>query len=102
MLGSSPCQDRKSTRLNSSHSQISYAVFCLKKKNAEDRFHCPCHGSQYEKRTAVVLRIPAPKPLQLFHIAENAEGQILVDTNPLRLIDRTADWDPQVIEITDT
>src|SRR2546430_7840947 len=28
--------DRKSTRLNSSHSQISYAVFCLKKKT-----HCP-------------------------------------------------------------
>src|SRR2546430_4541123 len=30
-------QDRKSTRLNSSHSQISYAVFCLKKK----RNHSP-------------------------------------------------------------
>src|SRR5688572_32233692 len=28
----SQSQDRKSTRLNSSHSQISYAVFCLKKK----------------------------------------------------------------------
>src|SRR2546430_12751479 len=28
----SKTQDRKSTRLNSSHSQISYAVFCLKKK----------------------------------------------------------------------
>src|SRR2546430_12756225 len=28
----SPRKDRKSTRLNSSHSQISYAVFCLKKK----------------------------------------------------------------------
>src|SRR2546430_10354153 len=27
-------QDRKSTRLNSSHSQISYAVFCLKKKKS--------------------------------------------------------------------
>src|SRR2546430_11083569 len=27
-----PIRDRKSTRLNSSHSQISYAVFCLKKK----------------------------------------------------------------------
>src|SRR5256886_15241443 len=27
-----PMRDRKSTRLNSSHSQISYAVFCLKKK----------------------------------------------------------------------
>src|SRR5689334_24468339 len=28
-----PVEDRKSTRLNSSHSSISYAVFCLKKKN---------------------------------------------------------------------
>src|SRR2546427_6005415 len=28
-------RDRKSTRLNSSHSQISYAVFCLKKKKKE-------------------------------------------------------------------
>src|SRR2546430_5353082 len=28
--------DRKSTRLNSSHSQISYAVFCLKKKKQPD------------------------------------------------------------------
>src|SRR2546430_3837361 len=33
------CRDRKSTRLNSSHSQISYAVFCLKKKKMiEKRF----------------------------------------------------------------
>src|SRR2546427_1885202 len=31
VVGSAP-RDRKSTRLNSSHSQISYAVFCLKKK----------------------------------------------------------------------
>src|SRR2546427_1334009 len=29
--------DRKSTRLNSSHSQISYAVFCLKKKKSSER-----------------------------------------------------------------
>src|SRR2546428_8245152 len=29
-------EDRKSTRLNSSHDQISYAVFCLKKKEAYD------------------------------------------------------------------
>src|SRR2546430_5941354 len=28
-------EDRKSTRLNSSHSQISYAVFCLKKKKTD-------------------------------------------------------------------
>src|SRR5437773_9345820 len=38
LIGLSPrtrvCVDRKSTRLNSSHITISYAVFCLKKKNA--------------------------------------------------------------------
>src|SRR3712207_7761786 len=31
-------QDRKSTRLNSSHANISYAVFCLKKKRTEEEF----------------------------------------------------------------
>src|SRR2546430_8564139 len=31
--------DRKSTRLNSSHSQISYAVFCLKKKKTSHQHH---------------------------------------------------------------
>src|SRR2546430_2196693 len=35
----SPRQDRKSTRLNSSHSQISYAVFCLKKKKTITKPH---------------------------------------------------------------
>src|SRR2546430_4095418 len=35
-------QDRKSTRLNSSHSQISYAVFCLKKKKT--RLIAVCHS----------------------------------------------------------
>src|SRR5689334_24649821 len=40
--GARPAQDRKSTRLNSSHSSISYAVFCLKKKNQIPQQHC-CH-----------------------------------------------------------
>src|SRR3712207_8565396 len=31
-----PVEDRKSTRLNSSHANISYAVFCLKKKKTHD------------------------------------------------------------------
>src|SRR5690349_23119517 len=37
--------DRKSTRLNSSHVEISYAVFCLKKKKkqAKQRPHSPSH-----------------------------------------------------------
>src|SRR2546429_4362511 len=33
------CQDRKSTRLNSSHGYISYAVFCLKKKKHRHHPH---------------------------------------------------------------
>src|SRR5688572_31486267 len=36
-------RDRKRTRLNSSHSQISYAVFCLKKKNKNTRYHRKRH-----------------------------------------------------------
>src|SRR2546430_4308403 len=36
-------QDRKSTRLNSSHSQISYAVFCLKKKKLQPSSTSPHH-----------------------------------------------------------
>src|SRR6201989_3695706 len=36
-------RDRKSTRLNSSHVEISYAVFCLKKKNNTSRLHA-CTG----------------------------------------------------------
>src|SRR3712207_8323658 len=38
-LGQNP--DRKSTRLNSSHANISYAVFCLKKKNTDTCHHIP-------------------------------------------------------------
>src|SRR3712207_7458026 len=33
------CGDRKSTRLNSSHANISYAVFCLKKKKKQNILH---------------------------------------------------------------
>src|SRR3712207_7258445 len=33
--------DRKSTRLNSSHANISYAVFCLKKKKQTSTYHHP-------------------------------------------------------------
>src|SRR2546430_12219697 len=43
--------DRKSTRLNSSHSQISYAVFCLKKK-------IPCSFTQREIPDKVSINSP--------------------------------------------
>src|SRR3712207_8177987 len=39
-------QDRKSTRLNSSHANISYAVFCLKKKNSTEHTSKP-HSRSY-------------------------------------------------------
>src|SRR2546429_6728936 len=38
-------RDRKSTRLNSSHGYISYAVFCLKKKNVLDAPHVPVNAT---------------------------------------------------------
>src|SRR2546430_12425717 len=41
-------QDRKSTRLNSSHSQISYAVFCLKKKH---RYQIIVHDARLSRNT---------------------------------------------------
>jgi len=67
---------------------------------AENRFHCPCHGSLYDKKTAVVEGGPAPKPLQLFHL-NDVNGTLVVDTNPLNVIDRQKnEWDPSVIEIT--
>src|SRR2546430_5551188 len=57
--------DRKSTRLNSSHSQISYAVFCLKKKNkSHDPFttvadvpRLPCLSSRLFRMLPDVFRI---------------------------------------------
>src|SRR2546430_12615139 len=61
---SSCARDRKSTRLNSSHSQISYAVFCLKKKKKtnvmiffllyQQRF---CSNRDMYSRYMVILRI---------------------------------------------
>src|SRR5258708_10262936 len=38
-----PSRDRKSTRLNSSHQIISYAVFCLKKKNKSSTYITSTH-----------------------------------------------------------
>src|SRR2546430_3691909 len=53
--------DRKSTRLNSSHSQISYAVFCLKKKTQNNRIlpiHHPVHPTLHPALRPTLL-LPA-------------------------------------------
>src|SRR2546427_1879068 len=52
--------DRKSTRLNSSHSQISYAVFCLKKKKGKDAKH-----ARRKRRNPVALPQVTPHPTDL-------------------------------------
>jgi cytochrome b6-f complex iron-sulfur subunit len=68
----------------------------------EDRFHCPCHQSTYDKRTALNTGGPAPRGLDLFHIREEA-GRLVVNTNPLELIVRRDNlWHPEHIEVTDT
>src|SRR2546430_5776855 len=57
-------RDRKSTRLNSSHSQISYAVFCLKKKKRTPTFaflsripSCRCLLLSCDRGT-IILHLP--------------------------------------------
>src|SRR2546430_6184306 len=45
-------RDRKSTRLNSSHSQISYAVFCLKKKKKQATTVGRLHGTLLIRATS--------------------------------------------------
>src|SRR3712207_8428455 len=44
-------QDRKSTRLNSSHANISYAVFCLKKKTPHESRHRASRTQQHQPTT---------------------------------------------------
>src|SRR2546430_9018120 len=46
-------RDRKSTRLNSSHSQISYAVFCLKKKNKIKNASCLYVSHHHQSATSI-------------------------------------------------
>src|SRR5438128_8889433 len=49
--------DRKSTRLNSSHGSISYAVFCLKKKNKKNKEHDTSERQTNLLHVRVVLRL---------------------------------------------
>src|SRR2546430_4400114 len=53
-------QDRKSTRLNSSHSQISYAVFCLKKKIQCTICYERSHSIVYLCLRSILLKLEQP------------------------------------------
>src|SRR2546430_5190461 len=54
-------RDRKSTRLNSSHSQISYAVFCLKKKKT-CKHHCSTGTSTQRRLTCRLGALSCNEP----------------------------------------
>src|SRR6202030_4120601 len=68
--------DRKSTRLNSSHSSISYAVFCLKKNNAlsvqtePSRASILLHGQPYPSCSSILLdgKPPQVPPNTFTHV----------------------------------
>ncbi len=67
----------------------------------ESQFHCPCHGSLYDKLTALKTGGPAPRGLDLFHITET-NGVLIVDTNPLTVMKRSNNlWDPAQVEVAD-
>ena len=67
----------------------------------EDRFHCVCHQSTYDKHTALKTNGPAPRGLDLFHIAE-VNGSLIVNTNPLDVMRRDDNmWHPEQVEVLD-
>ena len=68
---------------------------------SEDRFHCVCHQSIYDKRTALKKGGPAPRGLDLFHV-EELNGALVVNTNPLTVMRRDDNrWHPEHVEVTD-
>ena len=68
---------------------------------SEDRFHCVCHQSVYDKHTALKKDGPAPRGLDLFHI-EEVNGALVVNTNPLQVMRRDDNrWHPEQVEVTD-
>src|SRR5687768_17956920 len=58
-------QDRKSTRLNSSHGYISYAVFCLKKKKKKKQKHQQTHNTDMACYTNKPSTSSFPSPISI-------------------------------------
>src|SRR6266581_1219234 len=71
--------DRKSTRLNSSHPSISYAVFCLKKKNTDDTHSDSAHNEPEHDQVGARgprLRDPLPEALRRDRAAGGRAGAV--------------------------
>src|SRR2546429_941735 len=78
--------DRKSTRLNSSHGYISYAVFCLKKKKTTQRvdgqFHPSRRAASNHRSCHELRRMLGLRGLILF--ARYPKSRLLISIIPLR------------------
>src|SRR2546427_6057817 len=74
MIGRITALDRKSTRLNSSHSQISYAVFCLKKKNINTDLKC--RGNDSTPQT-VKRQMPSPEREHIARLPEDVDMSVV-------------------------
>src|SRR2546430_6873202 len=70
--------DRKSTRLNSSHSQISYAVFCLKKKKTQELPDGVAVLQQVQRAHPCNRLRPPP----FLHAALHTPVHMLIDVHP--------------------
>src|SRR5437867_1639840 len=86
--------DRKSTRLNSSHRTISYAVFCLKKKNSSKKFKV-AEGQRYLYAPSYVS--PAYHLLECFPFIQEPPSVDLQDRILIRQHDD--DWFVQSVQL---
>ena len=69
-------------------------------QDQEDRFICPCHGSQFE-RSSVYIQGPAPRSLDLFSVRAERNGEVLAETaGPNEAIEYFED--PEVVYFVDT
>src|SRR5450432_704972 len=78
---STRCKDRKSTRLNSSHDQISYAVFCLKKKKTFSELIARAHKTTLEE----------------FANADVPYYTVVRATNPVRVLSQTPVFQAMIV-----
>src|SRR5687768_17982163 len=75
-------RDRKSTRLNSSHGYISYAVFCLKKKNTHSLTLPQAYALLASARAHLVLLVRCPVLLAL----RTSHSILLTSCSPSRVL----------------
>src|SRR2546421_1465213 len=68
-----PHSDRKSTRLNSSHDQISYAVFCLKKKKEHDNLNRSQDNCKLRKPRRLTPSINVTKAREILLLVDNLD-----------------------------